>query len=219
LSSKKILEIAIICMMIAFSVGIVSAESPPNLPVILYGNVNIDGKPASAGTTISAKAGDSLAGTTKVLTAGTYGDMANDMLPISAGVDGAMVDFYVNNIKATSATFKYYSEDAGKHFRIDLNVQTSQSGGTSGTSDKSGSGGSSSGGYGVDNVTNKGTATPSAIQKAVSSKEPVPGATIAQETPVTTTAPPQFEFFMILGVFVLLVIAAIIYALKKSGGK
>ncbi len=209
----------IICLVIVLSAGIVSAENPPNLPVIIHGNVNIDGKPAPPGTTISAKAGDSLAGTTKVLTAGTYGDIANDRLPVSAGADGTTIDFYVNNIKATaSATVKYYSADAGKLFQVDLNAQSSQSGGTSGTSGRSGSGGSG-GGSGGD-VTKNGTPAPTAIQKDGSLKESVPGATSTKETPVTATSPPQFKFFTILLVFVLLVIASIIiYVFKKSGGK
>jgi hypothetical protein len=115
LSSKKILTIIIICASIAFSAGIASAQSPPNFPVMLYGNVKIDGNPAPGGTTIIAKVGTSPAGTTNVLTAGTYGEKANDRLPISASADGVNVDFYVNGIKATpSTTFMYNSNDADR---------------------------------------------------------------------------------------------------------
>ncbi len=220
MSNRRILIIIMICTVIAFSAFIVSAEeSPPNLPVILYGNVNIDGKPAPAGTTISAKAGDSLVGATKVLTVGTYGDMANNRLPVSSGTDGSVVDFYVNNIKAmASTTFKYYSEDAGKRFQVDLNVQSAQSGVTSGNADSSGNGGGSGGGGNVDK---KGTATPTASQIGVPIKESVTSTQAIKETTgkPDTSGSGTFQFNTILGIFVLLVLGIIIISVKKKGGK
>jgi len=215
----------IICLVIAFSVVSAesSAESPPNLPVILYGNVNIDGNPAPPGTAISAKVGDSLIGTTNIHTSGTYSE--NDELPVSASSDGAKVDFYVNNIKATSSiAFTYNSNDAGKHVQVDLNVQTKQPGvtsrntDTSGNSDRSGSGGSGGGG----NVTKQGTATPTASQIGVSAKESISTTQAVKETTAKTdapAAPPTFQFYTILGIFILLVIGAIIISVLKKGGK
>jgi len=211
LSSKKILTIIIICASIAFSAGIVSAESPPSLPVILWGNINIDGNPAPAGTIITAKVGTNPAGTTNVLTAGTYGEKANGRLPVSASADGVQVDFYVNGIKATpSTTFMYDSNDAGKLIRVDLNVVSGTSGTTSGGSSNGGSGGGVSGA--------RGTPTVTAIQQSVTNKESLPG-TPATGAPVTTPgAPPEFKFSTILGVFGILALGAIIiFALKKMG--
>ncbi len=212
----------IICLVIAFSAGIVSAvsnaESPPNLPVILYGTVNIDGNPAPSGTAISAKVGDSLIGTTKIHTAGSYRD--NDELPVSASSDGAKVDFYINNIKATSSiAFTYNSNDAGKHVQVDLNVQSAQPVGTSRNPGSSGSGGGSGGGG---NVTKQGTATPNIPEVAVSAKESISTTQAVTETtgmPDTPAASPTFQFYTILGIFVLLVIGAIIISVLKKGGK
>lgn len=216
MSSKIISNMIIICLVIAFSGVIVSAESsaesPLNLPVILYGNVNIDGKPAPAGTIISAKADGSLAGTTIIHTPGTYSE--NDELPVSASSDGAIVDFYVNNIKATTSTIiTYNSNDAGngKHFRVDLNVQSTNV-------DSPGNGGGSGGGG---NVTKTGTATPTASQIGVSARESVSSAQTVEKTtgkPDTPGSAP-FQFYTILGIFVLLVIGAIIISVLKKGGK
>ncbi len=212
MSDKKILNIIIICTVISFSAGIVSA-APPNLPVILYGNVNIDGNPAPVGTTITATAGTSPAGATNVLSAGTYGEVANGRLPVSAA-DGAKVEFYVNGIKATpSISFAYNLNDAGKLFRVDLNAQSS-GGGTIRTSSSSGSGG----GSGTGTVTKKETTT--ATQTAVSTRESVPGTTGVKETATTSETPStaKFQFFSVLGTFVLLATGSIIlYALKKAG--
>lgn len=223
MSSKIISNMIIICLVIAFSGVIVSAESsaesPLNLPVILYGNVNIDGKPAPAGTIISAKADGSLAGTTIIHTPGTYSE--NDELPVSASSDGAIVDFYVNNIKATTSTIiTYNSNDAGngKHFRVDLNVQSIQPGDTSRNGDRSGNGGGSGGGG---NVTKTGTATPTASQIGVSTRESVSSAQTVEKTTGKPDTPGSalFQFYTILGIFVLLVIGAIIISVLKKGGK
>lgn len=205
--------------MIVLSAGIASAQSPPNLPVILYGNVNIDGNPAPAGTSITAKVGVSPAGATSVLTAGTYGDTPNGRLPVSASLDGANVDFYVNGVKATPSTpITYNSNDAGKLFQVNLNVQSIQPGDTSRNVDRSGNGGGSGGG---DNLTKTGTATPTASRIGVSTQESVSSAQTVEKTtgkPDTPGSAP-FQFYTILGIFVLLVIGAIIISVLKKGGK
>lgn len=210
MSSKKILTIIIICTAIAFSAGIAGADdNPPSLPVMLYGNVIIDGNPAPVGVTITAKAGTSQAGATNVLTAGTYGDKANGRLPVSAN-DGANVDFYVNGIKATPSTqFTYHSNEAGKIIRVDL---TANSG-------KSSLSGSSSGGTG-EGVSGSGIKpTTTAPQSAVPPIKSAAGVTTKEPQVATTAAPsttgPAFNFYMILGVFA--VIAVIGVALKKWG--
>jgi len=214
LSSKKILTIIIICASIAFSAGNASAESPLNFPVWLWGNVNIDGNPAPAGTIITTFAGNSPVGSIKFLTAGIYGEMANDRLPVSAS-DGAQVDFYVNGQKATpSTTFIYHLNDAGKVIRVDLNAPSGTSG-TTGPSVGSVNGGSGGGGGGSGAAgTPKATA---AIEKPVTTKEstsgtPAKGTPV--ETPVKTPESPVFNYYTILGVFVLMVG---VIALKKMG--
>lgn len=209
MSSKKILTIIIICTAIAFSAGIASADdNPPSLPVMLYGNVIIDGNPAPVGVTITAKAGTSQAGATNVLTAGTYGDKANGRLPVSAN-DGANVDFYVNGIKATPSTqFTYHSNEAGKIIRVDLAI--------SGTSSSSGSSGGSGGGVSGSGIKPTTTVPQSEVPPIKSAAE----VTGTKEPQVATTAAPSttgpaFNFYMILGVFA--VVAVIGVALKKWG--
>lgn len=231
MSNKRIFNIILICTLIVLSAGIVSAQDPPNLPVILYGNVNIDGNPAPSGTTITAKVGGSAAGATSVLNAGTYGDAANGRLPVSASSNGA-VDFYVNGIKATpSPAFTYNSNDAGKIFVVNLNAPsstgtatpTSNPTGTSGngrTSDaSSGTSGDSTGGMGT---TDKGTPIPTSMQgEGLTS---APGTTEVKDTTATsatttkTPVSPPFQFSSILGAFFVVVIGAIIiFWLKKTG--
>lgn len=215
MSSKKILTIIIICTAIAFSAGIAYAEEPPSLPVMLYGNVKIDGNPAPAGTIITAKIGTDPAGATNVLTAGTYGDKANDRLPVSAN-DGDNVDFYINGIKATpSVTFVYNSNDAGKLIRVDL-VAISKTSGTTGPS--GGSGGSGSGSGGGASAAG-GTPKITAIQQPVTTtKESLTGTPVTATTVTTPGEPPVFGWSSILGVFGLLALGAIIiFALKKMG--
>jgi len=233
LSSKKILTIIIICTAIAFSAGIAIADdNPPNLPVMLYGNVIIDGNPAPVGVTITAKAGTSQAGATNVLTAGTYGDKPNGRLPVSAN-DGANVDFYVNGIKATPSTqFTYHSNEAGKIIRVDLNA-------ISGTSNSSGSGTSGSSDNGTSDSSDNGTSGSSDNRRSGSSggSETVSGTTTVPQSAVppiksaaevtgtkepqvaTTAAPsttgPASNFYTILGVFA--VVALIGVVLKKWG--
>lgn len=222
MSNKGIFNIILICTLIVLSAGIVSAQDPPNLPVILYGNVNIDGNPAPSGTTITAKVGGSAAGATSVLNAGTYGDAANGRLPVSASSNGA-VDFYVNGIKATpSPAFTYNSNDAGKIFVVNLNAPSSTgTGGNGHTSDaSSGTSGDSTGGMGT---TNKGTPIPTSMQgEGLTS---APGTTEVKDTTVTSATTtkaqvsPPFQFSSILGTFFVVVIGAIITVWLKKTGK
>jgi hypothetical protein len=214
--SEKILNIIIICTVIALTVNFASAESPPNFPVYLSGDVNIDGKPAPVGTTIIAKVGDSPAGATKVLVAGTYGETANGKLPVSASADGANVDFYVNGIKATLSTpFTYNSNDAGKIFQVSLKAQSSNSGSKSSSGTTSSSGGST-GGMGT--ISDK--KTPTSTTKQGEGLTNAPGEPEAASS-TTTREPvsPPFEFSSILKFFVVVVIGAIIFVVLKKTGK
>jgi len=224
LSNKRIFNIILICTLIVLSAGIVSAQDPPNLPVILYGIVNIDGNPAPSGTTITAKVGGSAAGATSVLNAGTYGDAANGRLPISASSNGP-VDFYVNGIKATpSPAFTYNSNDAGKIFVVNLNAPSSTGTATptSNPTGTDGNGRTSGGGTGGMGTTDKGTPIPTS--KQVEGLTSAPGTTEVKDTTATsattTKSPvsPPFQFSSILGAFFVVVIGAIIIVwLKKTG--
>lgn len=214
MSNKNILKILILCTVFAFSIGIASA-APPNLPMGLYGNVNIGASPAPVDTRIDGKVGTQVVASTKVVNAGKYGDN-NNYLGISAATEGKNVDIYVNDVKV--ATLAY---TPGKSTQVNLNAPgTSSSGSPSGSSSgPSGgpSGGSSNsvGGGGVSGA--GGTPIVTSIQQPVSSKGTMPG-TPEKGTPVTTPGVPlEFKFSSILAVFGLLVGAIIIFALKKTG--
>jgi len=209
LSNKNILNILILCIVFAFSVGIASAESPPNLPMGLYGSVNIGGSPAPADTRIEGKVGTQVVASTKVVNSGKYGDN-NNYLGVYAATEGTNVKIYVNDVEV--ATVAYV---AGKSTRLDLNAPGATSGGTGGTTGSSGNGGSGGGVSGAG-----GTPKATAIQQSVTTttKGSLPG-TPAAGTPVTTPGvPPEFKFSTILGIFGLLALGAIvIFALKKMG--
>ncbi len=206
-------------MVFAFSVSIMTADAyPPNIPMGLYGDVKIGGSSAKADTIIEGKAGSQVVASTKVVNAGKYGDIGN-FLGIYAASEGDDVDIFVNDVYVT--TVKYV---AGKSTRVDLNVQSTQPGDTSGNvdtsgnPDRSGNGGGSGGGG---NVTKKGTATPTASQMGVSTKESVSSTQAATETTGKPDTPGSatFQFYSIMGIFVLLVIGAIIISALKKGGK
>lgn len=227
MSNKNILNILILCSVFAFSVGIAGAEPPPNIPMGLYGNVNIGSSSAPVDTIIVAKVGTDIMASTKVVNPGTYGDKGN-YLGIYAPTEGANVDIYVNDVKIGTVAYI-----PGKSTQIDLNAPetASASGGTSsGTSGVSGgasggasggtsggsSGGSSNGvgGGGVSGV--GGTQTVAAIQQQPVSPDKPVSETPAKGNPVTPNLP-QFKFSMILGVLGLLAGAIIILTLKKRG--
>lgn len=217
MSNKNILNILILCSVFAFSVGIASAEPPPNIPMGLYGNVNIGSSPAPVDTIIVAKVGTDIMASTKVVNPGTYGDTGN-YLGIYAPTEGANVDIYVNDVKIGTVAYT-----PGKSTQIDLNApETSSASGVSGVSGVSGgvsggtSGGSSNGvgGGGVSRA--GGTQTVAAIQQQQVSPDESMSGTPAKGNPVTPNLP-QFKFSMILGVLGLLAGAIIIMTLKKRG--
>ena len=209
MSNKNILKILILCTVFAFSVGIASsAGAPPNLPMGLYGNVNIGSSPASVDTIIDGRVGNQIVASTKVVNAGKYGDNSN-YLGIYAATEGTNVDIYVNDVKV--ATVAYIS---GKSTKVDLNAPATS--GTTGPSVGSVNGGSGGGGGSGAVGTPKATA---AIQQPVKTKESISG-TQSTGTPVGTpvSTPGGTQFYTILGVFVLLASAVIIiFALKKMG--
>jgi len=210
LSIKNILKLLILCIVLASSIVIASAEPPPNLPMGLYGDVNIGGSPAPKDTIIVGKVGDTTVGTTTVLNSGKYGDNSN-YLGISAPNEGDNVDLYVNGVFVTA--IKY---NAGKSTGVDLNAPEKAT--SAGTSGSSGGSGSSEGSVGGSGDVIKPTTT--APQSAVNSIQSAPGATATKEntvaaTKATTTSEPAFNFYTILGVFAVIAVIGII--LKKSG--
>ena len=79
----------------------VSADSPPNPPGRFVGSVKIDGKAATAGTTIEARVGSSTCGVTTVFMSGSDARYALDVPALdpganpNCGTDGAAVSFLI----------------------------------------------------------------------------------------------------------------------------
>ena len=202
MSIKNILKLLILCIVLASSIGIASAEAPPNLPMGLYGDVTIGGSPAPKDTIIVGKVGDTTVGTTTVLNSGKYGDNGN-YLGIFAPNEGDNVDLYVNGVFVTAVTYT-----SGKSISVDLNAPESATSGGVTTGSSGGSGGDSGG------IIKPTTTAP---QSAVNS---APGVTATKEntvaaTKATSTSEPAFNFYTILGVFAVLAVVGIM--LKKSG--
>ena len=95
-------------------------------PMILSGDIIINGVDAPAGTIIEAKEGDKLQGTTTVQVDGKYGNTALNKLPVTKP-DGVSVDLYIQ-LPTMSASVKVASviwESNDKTFNIDANIGAS----------------------------------------------------------------------------------------------
>lgn len=99
----------------AMNASSVSAESPPNPPGRFVGSVKIDGKAATAGTTIEARIGSATCGVTTVFMSGADARYAVDVPALdpganpNCGTDGAAVSFYIGGKKANeTGTWKNY---------------------------------------------------------------------------------------------------------------
>ena len=107
-------------LMILFMVSAVpvSADSQPVLPHYFYGTVTIDGNPAPAGTVIEARVPGVINGTFNPITAveaGQYGSpnpLVNVPRLLVQGdiADGAIVEFFVNGIRANETSTWHSSQ-------------------------------------------------------------------------------------------------------------
>lgn len=104
----------------------------PLLPAEFSGSVTIDGKPAPAGTVITAKIGDNTCGSLTLAHAGAYGGDAlfDERLIVSGEENDAnkTITFLVGDVKAQeTAVYK-----PGVFTHLDLTAKTSTSSGSSG---------------------------------------------------------------------------------------
>jgi len=93
----------------------VSAESPPAPPARFVGSVMIDGQPATAGTIVEARIGNTTCGSDSVFMASGEARYALDSPALdpgatpNCGVDGAAVSFFVGGKKANeTGSWKNY---------------------------------------------------------------------------------------------------------------
>jgi hypothetical protein len=104
----------------------VMAQSPPQPGCIFYGSVTVNGAPAPDGLTVTAVIGGVSVNWTAVTSSGTFqlgvpSDNA-DAPEKDGGLEGDMVEFYVNNIN-TGQTADF---DTGGAIEVDLSIGTSQ---------------------------------------------------------------------------------------------
>lgn len=108
----------------ALNAHTVSADSPPNPAARFVGSVKIDGKAATAGTSIEARIGSSTCGVTTVFMSGSDARYSLDVPALdpgatpNCGTDGAAVSFYVGGKKANeTGSWKNYQLN-----QVDLTV-------------------------------------------------------------------------------------------------
>ncbi|MCM1987864.1 hypothetical protein [Methanococcoides seepicolus] len=84
-----------------------ASEASPSLPLIVGGEVTIDGEVAPVGTEITVKLGEKTVGAATVGSAGVYGDSpANRLLITSDSDDYENLKFYVNGIETDLVDLK-----------------------------------------------------------------------------------------------------------------
>jgi len=92
-----------ICVILFAIVGIATAEDAPQqpgMPIILSGDIYVNGEKAPAGTIISVELDGKEVGTTELTAEGVYGDEAGNKLPITCEPeDCSDLEFYINGEK------------------------------------------------------------------------------------------------------------------------
>ncbi|NPE31822.1 hypothetical protein HNV12_28460 [Methanococcoides sp. SA1] len=95
-----ILQIFLLLFAIATIPVSTASEASPSLPLIVGGEVTIDGEVAPVGTEITVKLGEKTVGTTTVGSAGVYGDSPTNRLLITSDPDDyENLKFYVNGVE------------------------------------------------------------------------------------------------------------------------
>jgi len=117
---RRLLYLFPLIFVIVIAQAVQAVSQPPQLPHIFYGNVTINGQPAPDGTLVEARINN-----TTVATANTSNGEYLLKVPVDnpdtgekdGGVDGDIVEFYVNGSYAKSYTFSI-----GSVTELDLSV-------------------------------------------------------------------------------------------------
>lgn len=112
-------------MLLSVSTIAVAEESPqmPSLPLVIKGNVTIDGSQADPGTNITAKINDQIIGSVQTSNAGVYGDLSENSLIVTAEPDNFKnIAIYVNGNEAEYDGDKLVNANPGDTIELDLNV-------------------------------------------------------------------------------------------------
>lgn len=96
----------IFVILLTFIVIPAAAVAPP---IILEGNLQIDGQPAAVGTEVTLVVDGNVVGGTTVTTEGLIGDERSNRLGLSSDYDVVMI--YVNGVEAQTLDLKNYQEE------------------------------------------------------------------------------------------------------------
>jgi opacity protein-like surface antigen len=106
---------AVVALLSSLMVASVSAQ-PPTPPNRFFGDVTLDGSPASAGTNVTATIGGNICGQTTVQADSTYVlDVVSSGQTAGCGTEGATVEFTVAGNSAGSAAWS-----SGQFTELDL---------------------------------------------------------------------------------------------------
>ena len=112
---RGVLVAAVVALISSLMVASVSAQ-PPTPPNRLFGNVTLDGAPASAGTNVTATIGGNVCGQTTVKADATYVlDVVSSGQTAGCGTEGASVSLTVGGSPAGSANWS-----SGQFTELDL---------------------------------------------------------------------------------------------------
>ncbi|RNI09850.1 hypothetical protein EFE40_04180 [Methanohalophilus halophilus] len=120
-----ILQVFMLLTVSTMSVA-VAEESPqmPSLPLVIKGNVTIDGSQADPGTSITAKINDQIIGSVQTSNAGVYGDLSGNSLIVTAEPeDFKNIAIYVNGNEAEYDGDKLVNANPGDTIELDLTVK------------------------------------------------------------------------------------------------
>ncbi|SDG37314.1 hypothetical protein SAMN04488589_2841 [Methanolobus vulcani] len=98
--------LTIFVILLTFIVIPAAAVAPP---IILEGNLQIDGQPAAVGTEVTLVVDGNVVGGTTVTTEGLIGDERSNRLGLSSDYDVVMI--YVNGVEAQTLDLKNYQEE------------------------------------------------------------------------------------------------------------
>lgn len=222
MNKRTIIILAFTILLIS---GFASAQDerlPLNPPPSYYGSITVNGQPAAAGTTITAKIGGEERGSITTAKSGFYGD---DPGPTKLWIrsyqneQGSTVTFYVSGV-ASQQTAKL--PGAGATDKVDLTfvgVPVSSQAGTSGGSSGGSSSGASSDGGGLNktstpNTTATSESTQSGITPAVTG---APGKASQALSEALPAASPAINPAILIGAVILLIaiVIAVPYFKKK----
>lgn len=145
---KSIASLHVFIMLFALAVYPVSAvDSAPSMPLVLSGNIEIDGEPAPVGTEIVVKLNETIAGQTEVSLEGIYGNTPQNKLYITCSPeDYSNLKFYVNDVESNLVDKSILEAANAGDVISDSNILASAESRSSSKLTKSSSIGSSGGG-------------------------------------------------------------------------